>query len=145
LARFTLLVPDFLAGDTEFEKYELHPGDELLCLGFPLGVQANEAGFPILRSGKIASYPLTPLKVVKHFLFDFKIYPGNSGGPVYFSYSGRTYGDTGRLGENLQYVVGLVTSSIGSLFFQGQEISVAQVVPAGFIVETINQLPELEK
>ena len=30
-------------------------GDELLCLGYPLGAEANDAGFPILRSGKIAS------------------------------------------------------------------------------------------
>lgn len=47
-----------LADDKIFEKYEIRPGDELLCLGFPFGREANPAGFPILRSGRIASYPI---------------------------------------------------------------------------------------
>jgi hypothetical protein len=46
---------DLLANDDLIEKFEIHPGDELLCLGFPLFV-SSDSGFPILRSGKIASF-----------------------------------------------------------------------------------------
>ena len=100
---------DLLAGDETFQKYEIHPGDELFSLGYPFTVEANEAGFPILRSGKIASYPITPAKTVKTFLFDFRIFPGNSGGPVYMSYTNRRYQNNIILGESIQYIAGLVS------------------------------------
>ena len=80
-----------LADYDVFTKFEIHPGDELFCLGFPLAQGSNDAGFPILRSGKIASFPVIPAKIVKTFLFDFEVFSGNSGGPVYFAQSGRTY------------------------------------------------------
>jgi hypothetical protein len=56
----SLLTTERLVDDAEFQRLEIHPGDELLCLGFPLFADTN--GFPILRSGKIASYPLVPLR-----------------------------------------------------------------------------------
>ena len=82
----------FLADDEVLKKFEIHPGDELLCLGFPLGV-SSESGFPILRSGKIASYPIVST------LYAFRVFDGNSGGPVYFVDHGRTYGGLMHLGE----------------------------------------------
>ncbi len=74
---------DMLADDKIMEKYEVHPGDELKCLGYPFGLESNDAGFPVLRSGKIASYPLLPTASTRTFLFDFRVFKGNSGGPVY--------------------------------------------------------------
>jgi hypothetical protein len=64
-----MLPMSFLANDKKLLEFELHPGDNLSCLGYPYGFEANEAGFPVLRSGQIASYPLTPTdKVKKLFL-----------------------------------------------------------------------------
>ena len=88
-----LLADTLLADDALFEELEIHPGDELFCLGYPYGIEANSMGFPILRSGKIASFPLTPAKTIKSFMFDFEIFGGNSGGPVYFCQSNRSYGE----------------------------------------------------
>ena len=48
----------WLAGDDAMTRYALEPGDEMMTLGFPQGLSANAAGFPILRAGKVASYPL---------------------------------------------------------------------------------------
>jgi hypothetical protein len=73
----------WLAADDTFAKYDLAPGDEMLALGFPEGLSANSAGFPILRSGRVASFPLTPVAAFPTFLLDFAVFPGNSGGPVY--------------------------------------------------------------
>ena len=75
----TLLTTDFLIDDSKLKEYEIHPGLELLSLGYPFGAEANAYGFPILRSGRIASYPLTPTKDTKSFLFDFTVFPGNRG------------------------------------------------------------------
>jgi S1-C subfamily serine protease len=78
-----LLPTTLLADDQTVARLEIHPGDEASCLGFPLGAQSNDAGFPVLRSGKVASYPLLPTATTKWFLMDFAVPPGNSGGPVY--------------------------------------------------------------
>jgi S1-C subfamily serine protease len=103
-----LVSSDLLATDIEIAKYEIHPGDVLSCLGYPYGAEANEAGFPILRSGQIASYPLTPTAKYPTFLFDFRVFGGNSGGPVFFAQSNRTYGGQTMLGETIQLLFGVV-------------------------------------
>lgn len=144
-----LLPTRMLANDEVLEKFEIHPGDELMCLGYPLGAEATEAGFPILRSGKIASYPLTPTKQTKTFLYDFRIFKGNSGGPVYFVQSGRTYGG-GMHVQTIQFIAGLVsketviTETVKLLYEKREEthpLSLAAVVHASFIQKTIKMLP----
>src|SRR5581483_6662713 len=74
---------NWLAADDTFAKYSVTPGDEMMALGFPEGLSANAAGFPILRAGRVASYPLGPSSAFPTFLLDFRVFPGNSGGPVY--------------------------------------------------------------
>ncbi len=104
-----LLPTSVLADDDMLKKFAIHPGDEVRCLGYPLGLPSNDAGFPILRSGKIASYPLLPTDRLKTFLLDFKVFKGNSGGPAYFVDSGRTYEKAVHLGEDVQFIVGLIS------------------------------------
>src|SRR6202020_583083 len=53
---FQFLPTQFLADDATLEHLEVHPGDELFCLGFPLAIDFN--GFPVLRTGTLASYPI---------------------------------------------------------------------------------------
>ena len=107
VADIEFLPLSFLATDKELKDYQIHPGDGLFCLGFPLGAEANEAGFPILRSGTIASFPLFPTSKTKTFLFDFAVFGGNSGGPVYFEDTNRSNRGAIKLGEVLH--IGLVS------------------------------------
>jgi S1-C subfamily serine protease len=72
-----------LATDQNFAANGVAPGEEMMALGFPEGFSSTSAGFPILRSGRVASYPLTPAAAFPTFLLDFSVFPGNSGGPVY--------------------------------------------------------------
>jgi hypothetical protein len=130
-----------LATDELLRKYELHPGDELFCLGYPLLTSADH-GFPILRSGKIASYPLVPAKQHKNWLFDFRVFKGNSGGPVYFVDRNRMYGNSTHLGETIQMMVGLVTSQLSAPLVNNTELQLGVIIPAEFITETLNMLPE---
>lgn len=78
-----------LCGDAVYKGQDLRPGDELMCLGYPLGVESNDAGFPVLRSGRIASYPVHPSTLVKSYYYDVPVYGGNSGGPVFFDFRKR--------------------------------------------------------
>lgn len=139
-----ILPTNMLVDDKELESIDIHPGDELMCLGFPLS--ADESTFPIIRSGLLASYPLTPTKTVKTFYYNFHVYPGNSGGPVFFSYSNRTVHGSTMLGTTYQGVIGLVSQEANSILpeTQGAPLDISIIVPGSFIKEAIALLPEAQ-
>jgi S1-C subfamily serine protease len=148
-----LIPTDLLATDDILKRFEIHPGDRLSCLGYPLMQESNEAGFPILRSGQIASYPLVPMTSVKTILFDFNVFEGNSGGPVYFIDSNRIYGGSTNIGQ-VRFLMGLVSEqrfaeenvqSLREIRKERYQLGLAVVIPAQFIQDTINLLPELKQ
>ena len=150
----SLLTTNFLMDDQSLDKYEIHPGEEILCLGYPFGAEANAEGFPILRSGRIASYPLTPTRMTKTFLFDFTVFRGNSGGPVYFVKENPSYGGGVYLGQTIQGILGIVirersiTQKIQQLYERKETITplqLAEVIHASFIKELIDLLSIPEK
>jgi len=121
---------NWLASDDTFEKYQLGPGDEMMILGFPQGLSANSAGFPILRAGRVASYPLGPSAAFPTFLLDYQVFPGNSGGPVYINNAPRRGGD----GAAAPCVAGMLTQEVE----QGKEsLGIGIVTQARFIRETV--------
>lgn len=149
-ADIQILPMSLLVTDQQLEQFEIHPGDVLSCLGYPYGAEANGSGFPILRSGQIASYPLTPTRKTKTFLFDFRVFGGNSGGPVYFVSTNRIYGGETRLGQTIHLVAGLVSQeqvveeeikSLTETRRAKHPLSLAVVVHAALIRETIELLP----
>lgn len=133
---FVLPTP-LIALDDTFEQFEIHPGDELNCLGYPMGMEGNAAGFPVLRSGKIASYPLYPTKEHPTFLYDFEIFGGNSGGPVFMVESNRNFKGSTHIGK-IQFVAGLVSQQHLCL---NERLALSVVVSAPLILETVNLLP----
>lgn len=144
------LTTSMLADDETLQKFEIHPGDTLQCLGFPFGTESNQSGFPVLRSGKIASYPLTPTAQTKTFLFDFAVFEGNSGGPVYIVDRGLAYQDVVHIGETVQFIAGLVSEATSgreqltgqySLEIRRIPLNLATIVHASFIKEAVNMLP----
>lgn len=150
-----LLGSNFLATDKMLEDYEIYPGREIKVLGFPLGVGSNSAGFPILRTGSVASFPLVPTREQKTFLVDFRIFEGNSGGPVYFhdpSWHKRVSNESRRIfvSHEAQMILGLVSQQVSMTEItqsylqetkQKYPLSVAEVVHGTLIQETINLLP----
>jgi V8-like Glu-specific endopeptidase len=122
----------WLATDDTFTKYSLGPGDEMLALGFPEGLSANPAGFPILRSGRVASFPLGPSTAFPTFLLDFAVFPGNSGGPVYVR-------DTAHRtpvasGMPAGFIAGMLTQQVE---LNSQNLSIGIVTDARFVRETL--------
>ena len=145
----TPIVSTLLLADDDFlTANEVHPGEDLNVLGYPLGY-GGPGGFPVLRSGKIASYPLVPVKNNPFFLLDFRVFQGNSGGPVYMVSSGRIYGGIVHA-DGIQGVFGLVseelsaTEELHGLYESRAEkypLSLAKIVPAAFIKDTLELLP----
>ena len=134
----------FLASDKTLLDLKIHPGDTLFTLGFPVGYSYGQGIFPILRSGTIATYPLLPTSETKTFLFDFEVFPGNSGGPVYGVFRGFRSASEVRVGGN-QYILGLVSRQVGyyknTIDAEPKRLSLAEVVHGSLIKETIDLLP----
>lgn len=140
-----------LADDAILRENEVGPGLELKCLGYPLGAASNAAQFPILRTGVIASYPLLPTSSTKTFLFDFRVFQGNSGGPVFYAESAAK-GST-EICCKPQFIMGLVSeetlwaATVNEPYETRQtklQLSLGVVVHASIIKETIELLPSPE-
>jgi hypothetical protein len=130
-----------LADAATFRRYQIHPGDELLCLGYSSqnGIHGR-GGFPILRGGKIASYPLSPVERYETFKYDVEIFRGYSGGPVYFDQVGRIYDGADHPGEHLQFIAGLLSRQWFADQEETQPLKVAEVVHAQFIREILTEI-----
>ena len=151
-AEVVLLPMSFLATDDKLKELEVRPGDRLLALGFPLGQEANSAGFPILRSGIIAGFPILPTKKTKSMLFDFEVFRGNSGGPVFMIEKNRAYDGGIHLGVT-QLIAGLVSEERNlSITYetpfeakiQRHPLKLGVVIHSSLIREAIEMLPEPE-
>jgi len=125
----------WLARDETFSRAAVGPGDEMMVLGYPQGLSANSAGFPILRSGRVAS-PIDASAVSPTFLLDFHVFPGNSGGPVFISDPDRR--DPGSdAAAPAQFVAGILTQQVE---VNHQRLEIGIVTEAQFIRETLSLL-----
>ncbi len=129
---------NYLAADETFTSYNVTAGDEMMALGFPRGLSANQAGFPILRSGKVASYPIAPATVFPTFLLDFSVFPGNSGGPVFVSRA-RPAGGVAQVADRGEtgFIAGLLTQQVE---LNSERLEIGIVTHAKYIRETIGLL-----
>lgn len=136
VARGAVSVAD-LAGNRGLASLKIEPGDEMMVLGYPRGLSANNAGFPILRSGRVASYPLAPASRYPTYLLDFSVFAGNSGGPVYIVRS------TVAPGRSTSHIVitGLLTQQIK---MKRDRLEIGNVTQADYIVETLSLLDGTE-
>lgn len=66
----------------------LHVGEEVSFLGYPEVLPGTDGAFPLLRSGRVASYPLGTSQAYGRFLINSDVYPGDSGAPVFINNTG---------------------------------------------------------
>ena len=121
----------WLAGGDAFAKYGVGPGDEMMVLGYPQGLSANSAGFPILRSGRVAS-PIEAAAQNPTFLLDFRVFPGNSGGPVFIADSQRV--TTDGTAQSVQFVAGMLTQQVE---LNNERLEIGIVTDAQFVRDAI--------
>lgn len=130
-----------LARVEHFDMGYLQIGNRLECLGYPLNQGATEAYLPILRGGWIASVPISPAKGCSTLLFDFSVYQGNSGGPVFFVNEGWHYHPGGIQKSPEPLVVGLVTDQMKGVNTDMDEfLSLAGVVPGPLLLDVVRPL-----
>jgi Trypsin-like peptidase domain len=125
-----------LASEPMLLERKIQVADEVYIPGYPAKLEGNGAGWPVLRKGIIASYPLVPLKTTKTILVHANTFGGDSGAPV------ATAEETAR-------VVGLISgmhrqTDRATLPFEEHvnhtPLALAIVVQAPFIRETIELL-----
>lgn len=117
------------------ERLQVQPGDEMMTLGFPRGIAASDAGFPILRSGKVASYPVSPADRYPTYLVDVDVFAGNSGGPVYVPIRNTKAGSAPPV-----VIAGILTQQIK---YHEQRLAIGNATQADFISETVSLMEGL--
>ncbi len=127
-----------LATDEVFANLNIHPGDEMFAVGYPLCRMANPQGYPMLRRGSVATPIHVPGLPLTGFSLDVPTFEGNSGGPVYFDYSDRMTGGVSAKGQTHRYIAGVVSQR---MYGANEPLLMAGVVPAKFIAEAVNLLP----
>jgi hypothetical protein len=80
---------DRLVSETLLIDRTVRVGQEAWISCFPAKLEANEAGWPVLRKGSIATYPLFPVKTAKTILIDYKVFGGDSGAPIAIIHDGK--------------------------------------------------------
>jgi hypothetical protein len=146
-ADLSVVPVDLLASDELLRRHTIHPGQAVFCLGYPHRTEANQAGFPILRFGPIASFPLIPAAVNKTFMLSMNTFEGDSGGPVYLS--GVDGGNDEKPGD-VRLILGLmhgqhfVDEEMVMLYGNSKvrhRLGLGIVVQSAFIRETLALLP----
>lgn len=120
-ARF--ITYDLFATDGLRAAQRITEGDDILAIGFPLGLRQAHGALPLMRTGMIATDPggelidivdtpdgATRERTRRAFLIDGAVVPGSSGSPVFLKpITGRAVGNAYIMGAPPPVFLGLVT------------------------------------
>lgn len=121
---------------------KLRVGGDVYIPGYPATLEGNEAGWPVLRRGSVATHPLVPLEGAQTVFINAATFGGDSGAPVAF------------IDGNEVKIVGLVTgmqrqTSRSTMTFEEHvshmPMALAITVQAPFICDTIELLGKEEE
>lgn len=99
----TLVLPD--------EQLEaLSAAEDVLLVGYPIGLWDKKNNLPLIRRGITASHPALDFGGRPHFVIDAACFPGSSGSPVVLANLGSYHSKEGAL------VVGTRFALLGSLY-----------------------------
>lgn len=128
-----------LADEQALEDRRVHVGQDAWISCYPAKLEADDAGWPVLRRGSIASHPLLPVKAAKTILLDYTAFGGDSGAPVVVVHDDRPLVVGMVLGMHRQ------TDRVASPFEERTThtpLGLAIVVQASYLRETIALLKE---
>jgi hypothetical protein len=133
------LALDQIADEQAVSDKKVTVGDEAWIPCYPAKLEANNAGWPVLRRGSIASHPLLPVKSAKTVLLDYTAFGGDSGAPVVVVHDDRPLVIGMVLGMHRQ------TDRVVSPFEERTThtpLGLSIVVQASYVSETIALLKE---
>jgi hypothetical protein len=143
LAAFVLNLPPDVAASANVPTFlnersiatrssALRTGAEVSFLGFPDVLPGTAGAFPVLRTGRVASYPVGTAGAKGLFVINADVYPGDSGAPVFAN---------GRGGH--PKLVGMIIRRVGLERRAFSHLAIA--VEASAISETLQLLAAREK
>ena len=71
-----------IASEVDLKAKRVRVAQEAWVPGYPAQLEANSAGWPVLRRGSIATHPLVPLTAAKTMIVNVSSFGGDSGSPV---------------------------------------------------------------
>ena len=71
-----------IAAEEDLKARRIRVAQEAWIPGYPAQLEANSAGWPVLRRGSIATHPLVPLAAAKTMIVHVSSFGGDSGSPV---------------------------------------------------------------
>jgi hypothetical protein len=71
-----------LAAAAEFDAGQVRVGQRVRVACFPAQAEGNAAGWPVLRTGAVATFPLVPAAALERFFVDYAHFAGDSGAAV---------------------------------------------------------------
>ncbi len=77
-----------IADTRHVEDRIVRVGQDVFIPCFPAQVEANSAGWPLLRKGSLATHPLTPVARTPTMFVDYSHFGGDSGAPVVATVNG---------------------------------------------------------
>ncbi len=126
-----------LADVSFVEERKVRAGSDVYIPGYPATLEGNDAGWPVLRKGVVATHPLVPIDSAQRMFVNANTFGGDSGAPVILA------------NGNDAVVVGIVTgmqrqTSRSNMPFEERvshmPMALAITVPAPFIRQTIELL-----
>jgi len=138
----SLLGREDIITEKQMSDWNIHPGDAVVCLGFPLAVETGGVGFPVLRNAVVASFPLFPVRDHPTFSISASGFPGCSGGPVYLAQMDDSLPSGKPKISVRRGILGLVVQDTRSTIDTNIVLGLSSAVPGQFILELLDSVPE---
>lgn len=101
---YVSLMPDLIPSSEDLSQ--LVAVEDILMVGYPIGLWDQVNNYPIFRRGITATHPALNYNGRREFLIDAACFPGSSGSPVFLynvgSYSGKSGGVT--IGNRIKFL-----------------------------------------
>jgi len=78
-----------LANASWSDERRLRTGSDVFIPGYPAQLESNDAGWPVLRRGTVATHPLVPADSTPRMLVNAATFAGDSGAPVVLIFDGQ--------------------------------------------------------
>lgn len=135
---------EVLATEADWKKHTPEPGDLVRCVGFPHAAHfdPSPAGYPLVRLGCLAGFPLLPLSRYPMFLVDFNTFEGDSGGTVLYEFAT----DAGPTVKIIGIIHGqhFLDEKYDLIYRKGlirKRLGLSIIVNSQAVIDTIDQLP----
>lgn len=115
---------DMFADDAKRTELDITAGEDVVTIGYPLGLRQGDSNFPLIRQGVIATKIGVPLndkvrdgagvrdRTLRAFLIDGATIPGSSGSPVILKpVIGRIQGNSIVMGSAPPVLLGIVAET----------------------------------